>query len=865
MPSGTYTEFRDALRAFESGWNRARYESGNIVDSQLDQWAGGPVTSFHPTYESWGDLTDSEWNAMSYRSTNSLGFVGYQFGEALLIDLGYYDDDVFFGAGAATNTWDGAWTGKNGVDSFEEFKTGAAQEVAIQEAFGYNLKIIEDGLAASGKSLDDFIGTSMSFQENGQTVTVELTLTGILAAAHLRGAFGLLNLLQNGSVSTDEFGTSILQYVQQFGGYDAPSIDDAIAFFESRKTGDEGIGAPVGGGTGGNPGGGSQPGAGGASGLGTAGVDAASADVVITWSWGTSQVVQDFDPATDTVFVDWLSAADLDVAQSAAGVVFSVPSNSQTVTLAGVQLADLSARNFTFRDAKAAQEVLALVGAGGGTPGTGTPGTGTPEPTTGRTFTVSLSSTSQTVEGFDPLKDKVQIGAGVTDARLQIFEESGNALGTTVRIAVVGENGAVQSTLILRGVGLADLDIGTFTIAEQSALNEVVAAIGGAVAPSPPSGGFTFTYDSDGSSPARMTGATAEGGVTFLADTNADDIGGFDPSRDQIDFGNSSVHGIIVTKSPAGEVVIDYPWAAAQQVLRGVSFQELGIEGFGIVGNEHLRQDIGGVVSWELGVGPREADTVYVRSHEYGVAQVVDDFDPATMNLSFLYFGTREQLTVRDTDAGLVISSLPTGQSLTLTGVQLAELAPGRVEFHHDQVIEDNLEAAFGFRQDDVTLVSRDGLLTPAAPAGQTTDGSQTQTGTMTPNGGTAVPGSGTGEHDHGDHDHGGSAAGPVAGADRIEVTWTWAAREVVEGFDAATDVIDLGTLGADQVAITEAGGGLVIEVLNNGGQVYVLDGIQAEDLDAANFAAADWNGVLEAPGGVADQLGALGNQDWHL
>ncbi|WP_208978663.1 hypothetical protein [Pseudovibrio denitrificans] len=98
---GTYDEFRDALRAFESGWDRERYNDGRIQDWQLNEWAGGPVQDFFPEYDSWGDLNDDQWSAMSYRSMNSLGFVGYQFGEALLIDLGYYDDDVFYGNGAA--------------------------------------------------------------------------------------------------------------------------------------------------------------------------------------------------------------------------------------------------------------------------------------------------------------------------------------------------------------------------------------------------------------------------------------------------------------------------------------------------------------------------------------------------------------------------------------------------------------------------------------------------------------------------------------------------------------------------------------------------------------------------------------------
>ena len=40
MSNGTYEDFRNALRAFESGWDRDRYDAGIIQDWQLDQWAG---------------------------------------------------------------------------------------------------------------------------------------------------------------------------------------------------------------------------------------------------------------------------------------------------------------------------------------------------------------------------------------------------------------------------------------------------------------------------------------------------------------------------------------------------------------------------------------------------------------------------------------------------------------------------------------------------------------------------------------------------------------------------------------------------------------------------------------------------------
>ena len=46
----TFTDFLDALRAFESGWDRARYDTGRITDAQLDTWAGGKVKSFCRQY-----------------------------------------------------------------------------------------------------------------------------------------------------------------------------------------------------------------------------------------------------------------------------------------------------------------------------------------------------------------------------------------------------------------------------------------------------------------------------------------------------------------------------------------------------------------------------------------------------------------------------------------------------------------------------------------------------------------------------------------------------------------------------------------------------------------------------------------------
>lgn len=972
MSNGTFDDFLDAMRAFESGWDSARYATGNIVDAQLNQWAGGVVSDFYPELGSWGEMTQAQWDEMSYRSENTLGFVGYQFGEALMIDLGYYEADTFYGNGAATNTWQGTWTGKNGIESLEEFKTEAAQEIAIREAFGFNLQIIENGLADAGRSLDEFIGTTTSYIDQGVEVPVTITMTGLLSAAHLRGAYGTLNLLLSDAVSSDENGTSILSYINRFGGFDAPSAEEITEFYTDTAQGNEtgngsanvtaetadvvitwsygaditisdfdadtgtifvgwvgagdlevtevdgntvfeipanlqkltlegvtldalsaanftfldataaeevlslvgaepedntGDGSGNGDNSDGENGGGGNGDGDGTDGEtdgetgdgengdgevpdnGTAQVTKDTADVVITWAYGTNTTVSGFDTTSGTIFVDWISADELMIEETGDGVVFSVPQNVQTTTLTGVALADLSPANFTILDATAATEILSLISQDDTDPDGGT-GDGDGEGEGGHDggmahmhmhVTINLATPAQTISGFMPaMGDVIEVESDIYAENFAIFEESGEALGQTVRIEIT-EGGSIKQ-IILTGFGLDDLDIGNFSIANEGVLNEVANALGSVIV-SPGDGDIASPeYDADGSNPVESTGTTTQGGTKFKSDSNADDIVGFDPAKDALDFGGTSVHGMIVTKSATGEIVIDSPWSDAAQIVQGITYQDVTLDNFGIVGNEHFRQDMGGVISWEQGVGPREDDTVYVRSHEYGVHETVDGFDPATMKISFLYFGTRERLNVEDTEAGLEISSMPTGQSMTLTGVKLADLVPGRVEFHHDQVIEDNLEDPFGFAQDDVSLVSRAELLTPTAPAGATTDGEQVREGKMTLDEGT-----GDAEPDTDDT------------PDVLEVTWNWGVQDVIGDFDIATDTFDFGALTAAQVEIDEQGENLVIEVLENGGHTYTVLGLQVEDLSLANFTADSNSSLLEENSEFMNSLSDLG------
>ena len=163
------------------------------------------------------------------------------------------------------------------------------------------------------------------------------------------------------------------------------------------------------------------------------------ATVVITWSWSQDAVITGFDPASDTVFIDWIGADQLEVTEVNGSAVFAVPSNNQTTTLQGIALADLSPDNFTILNATAQAEVFALIGDGDGSgtgdPDTGDPGTGDPgagDPGTGDSGTGDGASpdhvavtwnwgVEEVIGNFDPANDVLEFGS-VSTAQIGITE-----------------------------------------------------------------------------------------------------------------------------------------------------------------------------------------------------------------------------------------------------------------------------------------------------------------------------------------------------------------------------------------------------------------------------------------------------------
>lgn len=186
---------------------------GNLIESTPSYSKG----RFKDMLEALGRRETGKQNP-PYNIENWLGAIGkYQFIEALLIDLKYYRAKVYYPQpGVKRNNWKGKWTGKNGINSKKDFLNNKnnVQEKAIREAFALNLARIKAQLKQNGRSLEEFIG-----DKRGGVV---ITTSGILGAAHLRGETGVVNLLLYNQVSVDENGTSILAYLQEFGGYQTP-------------------------------------------------------------------------------------------------------------------------------------------------------------------------------------------------------------------------------------------------------------------------------------------------------------------------------------------------------------------------------------------------------------------------------------------------------------------------------------------------------------------------------------------------------------------------------------------------------------------------------------------------------------------
>lgn len=192
-----------------------------LAKSGLGPWLAIGVLSVAIAATGYADFLKAvatKESSMNAGVTNSLGYVGlFQMGTAAMTDAGYYKSN-----GTASNSWQGTFTGKNGVTSLAQFK--ASPDLQVQAITDYYNKL---------QSYVDYYGLN---QYVGKTVNgVPITESGLVAGAHLVGIGSLKQYLESGGsvIPKDGNGVPVTQYITQFGGYTmsktAPSYAQVVA------------------------------------------------------------------------------------------------------------------------------------------------------------------------------------------------------------------------------------------------------------------------------------------------------------------------------------------------------------------------------------------------------------------------------------------------------------------------------------------------------------------------------------------------------------------------------------------------------------------------------------------------------------
>ncbi len=458
--NGSFQQFLNTMRAFESGIDpaKAAFYRQNLdqpVYNYAQVTAPGQIVRHPGTGSMIPEATTireffqklgvnsfySEYPAdeaamfrtMQYNSLNAWGFIGYQLGEAVLISAGYYSPkqvtqgnetlDSFYiflpdstwangvkqarseipGSGGNyilatdTNLWQGSFVGKNGVNSFNDLKIPDKQEVVIRDVMRFNYGVMSELLAKANMTWAQALAKSWPGKdENGNNITVQATMSGLLAAAHLRGALGTADLLINNTMSCDELGTCITTYVHKFGGYDTifdTPANDVISGSPYNETFTAGWGNDV---------------------VETGG----GKDLIqLNQSAGGRTLVKGFTVGDDRVVLRGWSISNplqnLSVTQGAEGAELSFA--GQTLVLENVTAAAVQANVGTVIQA-------------------------------GNIYPLAWSGKS-TVSGFNPQADQIRGTAGIDFKHLKAFQDNGNLF-----IGTQAADGGVYSWIELTGL-----------------------------------------------------------------------------------------------------------------------------------------------------------------------------------------------------------------------------------------------------------------------------------------------------------------------------------------------------------------------------------------------------------------------------
>ncbi|MEM9528544.1 MAG: PKD domain-containing protein, partial [Bacteroidota bacterium] len=201
-------------------------------------------------------------------------------------------------------------------------------------------------------------------------------------------------------------------------------------------------------------------------------------------------------------------------------------------------------------------------------------------------------------------------------------------------------------------------------------------------------------YDASLAASINLSDELLPGGTIYSRPTTETLIvSDFDPTKDQIDIGQQSIHTQIVFEGPTGLTFQNMFNQTSALILEDVFLQDLQWFNFLPISDAHLQQDLSAALAYENCTGLSRPNTVYIRSHQQNLVEEVN-FNPATDKISFFYLLVRGDeglnFKVEQTSAGARFFSPYTGQSITLLGVDFSELNSSHFEFRANQ-LEDNL------------------------------------------------------------------------------------------------------------------------------------------------------------------------------
>ena len=156
------------------------------------------LSDFDDDYGAFLDKMGYYESRNNYNVKNEYGYMGrWQMGHMALQDIGFMINSTTYSSMAA----------KFGVYSDEDFlNSPAAQDYCIQlfdkKLYGY-IKYYGD---------EKYVGQTMW--------DIKITLSGLVAAAHLVGAGGLHNMLKSGNIACDAAGNQATFYLRELAGYD---------------------------------------------------------------------------------------------------------------------------------------------------------------------------------------------------------------------------------------------------------------------------------------------------------------------------------------------------------------------------------------------------------------------------------------------------------------------------------------------------------------------------------------------------------------------------------------------------------------------------------------------------------------------